>query len=112
MPTEKASRVKAARGYGGLSQPQLAKVLEMSDGTVKAIEGGRRVAKRSELLAIAEATGVPMWFLEGGWEGWRATRPGAGDDVDREGRAALEDLDQRADDEDEPRPGEDKAEDA
>lgn len=73
----------------------MAAVLEMSDRTYKTIELDQRPPKRSELLAIAEACDVPMWFLEDGWEGWRATS-GAADDVDAEGRRALQDVEGRA----------------
>jgi hypothetical protein len=54
---------------------------------------GRRsisIPKR-ELLAIADASGVPMWFLEGGWDGWRASEGS----IDKEGRSAMRDLDSR-----------------
>jgi transcriptional regulator with XRE-family HTH domain len=87
MSDESGRRIRAARGYGKKSQPDIAKVLEVSDGTVKNIELGRREPKRSELLAIAEACEVPMWFLEGGWDGWRKS-------VDEAGRAALRDIEQ------------------
>lgn len=84
MGKESGRRIRAARGYAKLSQPDLAKVLEVSDGTVKNIELGRREPKRSELLAIADACKVPIWFLERGWEGWR------GDVDDLAGRALRE----------------------
>lgn len=65
-------RIRAARAYGGFrNRAALADRLELSKETVQRIEGGQREVKRSELLAIAEACKVPMWFLEGGWEGWR-----------------------------------------
>lgn len=66
----------------------------MSDKTYKLTELGQRSPKRSELLAIAEACDVPMWFLEGGWEGWRDTP--RRQSVDEEGRAALRDLERRS----------------
>ena len=64
---------------------RLAKTLEISPATFTRIELGQRTPKRSELLAIAEACEVPMWFLEGGWEGWRT-------DVDQSARAALHEI--------------------
>lgn len=74
MSLEFGNRIRAARGFaGGKSQQELAEALEMSDRTFKEIELGRRKAKRSELLAIAEACEVPLWFLERGWEGWRGS---------------------------------------
>lgn len=66
----------------------MAAVLEMSDKTYKLIELAQREPKRSELLAIAEATEVPMWFLEGGWNGQQEMHEG----VDAIGRRALRDI--------------------
>lgn len=75
MPkSETGRRIRTARAYGGFrNRATLAERLEVSKETVQRIEGGQREVKRSELLAIAEACGVPMWFLEDGWEGWRGT---------------------------------------
>jgi hypothetical protein len=56
----------------------MAAILEMSEKTYKLTELGQRAPKRSELLAVAEACEVPMWFLEGGWDNWRAIAPGEG----------------------------------
>jgi len=42
----------------------------MSEATLVRLERGDRSIKRGELLVIAEACGVPMWFLEHGWQGW------------------------------------------
>lgn len=68
--SEIGRRVRAARAYAGFrNRAALAARLELSKETVQRIEGGQREVKRSELLAIAEACGVPMWFLEDGWEG-------------------------------------------
>ena len=73
MPTsETGRRIRTARAYAGFrNRATLAERLEVSKETVQRIEGGQREVKRSELLAIAEACEVPMWFLESGWEGWR-----------------------------------------
>jgi transcriptional regulator with XRE-family HTH domain len=87
MPNELGRRIKAARGYAGLSQPALAAALEIGEQTEKRIELGQRPAKRSELLAIAEACNVPMWFLESGWNGWQDASA-----VDRLGERALIDV--------------------
>lgn len=86
--SEIARRVRAARIYGGLSRRDLARRLEVSEGTLINTELGKRHAPRPELLAIAEACDVPMWFLERGWDGWRSETS-----VDDLGRQALEDLD-------------------
>jgi transcriptional regulator with XRE-family HTH domain len=71
--SETGRRIRTARAYAGLrNRSTLAERLEVSKETVQRMEGGQREVKRSELLAIAEACGVPMWFLENGWEGWRS----------------------------------------
>jgi len=85
---EWAPRIRAARGYAGLSQPELAKRLEVSIGTIKRTELGDRKPKRSELLAIADICKVPMWFLEAGWDGWRG-------DVEDLGEHALGEVGRR-----------------
>lgn len=73
MPSETSRRIRAARAYAGFrNRAALAERLELSKETLQRIEVGQREVKRSELLAIAEACEVPMWFLEGGWEGWHA----------------------------------------
>lgn len=65
------NRIRAARGYAGLSQKALAERLQVHEQTVKRMEAGRRplAPKRQELLGISEACGVPMWFFERGWAG-------------------------------------------
>lgn len=70
-------RIRAARAYAGFrNRAELAERLELSKETVQRIEVGQREIKRSELLAIAEACEVPMWFLEEGWDGWRTVAAG------------------------------------
>lgn len=69
MP-ELPARLRAARAYAGFTQPDLAARLELGEVTYANSERGLRTVARRELLAIAEACDVPMWFLEDGWEGW------------------------------------------
>jgi len=77
---ELGRRIRAARVYAGFDgRPELAKILETSEPTLQRIELGDRAVKRPELLAIAEACKVPMWFLERGWDGWRSTEPSEGE---------------------------------
>ncbi|HST69074.1 MAG TPA: helix-turn-helix transcriptional regulator [Solirubrobacterales bacterium] len=79
--TEIGRRVRAARAYAGFrNRATLAQRLELSKETLQRIEGGEREVKRSELLAIAEACEVPMWFLEGGWEGWSGAAGGGAEE--------------------------------
>jgi hypothetical protein len=69
----------------------------MSEKTYKLTELGERRPKRSELLAIAEACGVPMWFLEGGWDGWVQLAPtAAAADSDEADAAAAAEAARRA----------------
>lgn len=106
---EQAKRIRAARHYAGLSRLDLARRLEIHERTQINSELGNRHVKGPELETIAKATGVPMWFLEGGWDGWRATGPGeAGGSrsgsTDEKARQAKGDL-QRGGDQAEPGPG-------
>jgi transcriptional regulator with XRE-family HTH domain len=67
---ELAKRIRAARVYAGLSREELAEHLEVHERTQINTELGKRHVPRPELLAIAEACKVPIWFLEHGWKGW------------------------------------------
>jgi len=79
--SEIGRRIRTARAYAGFrNRANLAERLELSKETVQRIESGEREVKRSELLAIAEACEVPMWFLESGWEGWRGAGSGANEE--------------------------------
>ncbi len=87
--SETGRRIRAAMAYGGYKgRDALAEAIQLSSSTLQRIEGvaePARPPKRSELLAIADACDVPMWFLEGGWEGWRKS-------VDSKAQDALADL--------------------
>jgi len=83
MADQLANRIRAARVYSGLSRLQLATKLEVSERTQTNTELGKRHVPRPELLAIAESCGVPMWFLEQGWDGWQE------ESIDDVGRRAL-----------------------
>lgn len=84
-------RVRAARAYAGLSQAELAAAIkrrhpgwEVSLPTVKRLEKrGAEGVKGSQddwSQRIAEACGVPRWFLEQGFEG---TEPRGGDALEQ-----------------------------
>jgi hypothetical protein len=62
-------RIRTARCYAAISRTGLARALQTSVETIKRMELGTltRDIKDSELLMISKTTGVPMWFLEGGW---------------------------------------------
>lgn len=86
QPKEMGRRVRTARTYGGLSRVQLGEHLGISEEGVKRMERGTlpRKIKPSELLMIAHATGVPLWFLVEGWP----TKPpdeGFADEIERPG---------------------------
>ena len=62
-----AARVRAARGYADLDQPDLAKALAMSVQTYGRIESGGRPPTNDELDLIAATTKVPRPFLDSGF---------------------------------------------
>lgn len=61
---ETARRVRAARAYCGLTASALAEQLGMGVQTIKRIEAGRRSVRPYEVIAIAEACGLPRAFFE------------------------------------------------
>lgn len=85
--SEVKQRIRAARAFAGRNQSGVAVVLDMHVDTYKKIESGEREPLRKELLAIAEATGVPIEFLDHGFDG--ATWPAK----DRERPPRLADKD-------------------
>lgn len=68
--TDLPARLRAARSFADLTQPELAEKIELGEVTYASSERGQRPVPRRELLAIAEVCKVPMWFLEHGWKGW------------------------------------------
>jgi transcriptional regulator with XRE-family HTH domain len=68
------ARIRAARAYAGLSQPELAERIGMSLPTYKRAELGRRPVATAELLSIARACDVPPQFILNGWTPERAER--------------------------------------
>lgn len=68
------ARIRAARGYADLTQDQLADALGVDAATIKRREHPRghehlQSPKKGERLAIAQVCGVPLEFLEDGFEG-------------------------------------------
>lgn len=74
-----ARKVRAARGWANLSQPQLAKYLEISTASVRRIEQEHRDVSTAELIRISEICDVPRTFMLYGWpaEGKPDTRTDA-----------------------------------
>lgn len=70
MPSDQeqiAANIRAARAWADLSQTAIAEALGFrSTIVVKQLEGGLREASDDELDAIADACGVPLWFLHHG----------------------------------------------
>jgi transcriptional regulator with XRE-family HTH domain len=67
VDAELVRRIRAARGYAGLSQPGLAQKLGVSKDTLARIERGERALRpleeRNFPNLVAEATGLPAeWF--------------------------------------------------
>lgn len=75
MPTTSSKRaldarkVRAARGWANLSQPELATKLELSVATVRRIEQEHRDVTTAELIRVSEVCGVPRNFMLYGWRG-------------------------------------------
>ena len=62
-----ASRLRIARERAGLSQHQVAKVLDWHRPTVSEIEAGRRRVAAEEVVTLAELYGVNIpWIVGGG----------------------------------------------
>lgn len=61
---ETGRRVRAARAYAGLAATELSQRVGVSRSTLLRIEYGQRTAKRGELLAVAEVTGVAPAFFD------------------------------------------------
>jgi len=60
-----ATRLKAAREQAGLSQGQVARLLDIQRPTVSEIEAGRRKVSAEELTRFAEIFGVSVsWLAE------------------------------------------------
>jgi hypothetical protein len=77
-PNEMTRRIRAAQGYSGHEQVALIKDLVRSTGRKEGtwrnyFNKGRPNAPsdQSVLDVVAAATGVPEWFMRGGWEGWK-----------------------------------------
>lgn len=64
-----ARKVRAARGWANLSQPELAQRLEISVASVRRIEQEHRDVTTAELVRISEICGVPRNFMLYGWRG-------------------------------------------
>jgi transcriptional regulator with XRE-family HTH domain len=60
-----ASRLAQARNDRGLSQPELAKLAKVAQGTIGNIESGKRMGGPS-LPAIARALNISYWWLRDG----------------------------------------------
>ena len=62
-----ARRVRAARGWANMSQPQLAEEIDMSVASLRRIEQEKRDVSTAELIRIGEVCGVPRKFMLTGW---------------------------------------------
>lgn len=62
---EIADRLRAAREQAGLSQGQVAKILDMQRPTISEIEAGRRRVSAEEIALFAEAYDVSsQWLID------------------------------------------------
>jgi len=60
-----ASRLRLAREQAGLSQGQVARILQMHRPTISEMEAGRRSVSAEELVRLAEIYGVSLTWLAG-----------------------------------------------
>lgn len=80
-PEEAIPRARAAWAYSRMDQKDLAAAASLHYDRLRAILGGGRPPKDvpiEELWAIAEAAGVPRWFMEHGFDPMKET---VGDDL-------------------------------
>lgn len=64
---ETAGRLRAARGYAGLKQPELAEALGVSVETLSRMENGRTTISVEACHAIARICEVPTAFMDAGF---------------------------------------------
>jgi transcriptional regulator with XRE-family HTH domain len=62
-PSDIHHRVRAARGYRGLSLERLADAVEIGRNTLSRTEGGKRLPKRGEIWEIALVCQLPYEFF-------------------------------------------------
>ena len=67
LRAQHARRVRAARGWANLTQPELATQLDMSVASVRRIEQENRDVSVAELGHIAKVCDVPEGFMLHGW---------------------------------------------
>lgn len=63
-----AARIRGARGYSGMSQPDMAKALGMSVTTLSRIENARADVDLRIAYQVAELCAVPRWFIDHGFD--------------------------------------------
>lgn len=66
--TDAAARVRAARAYRNFTQKELAEGIGVSVATMKRIEDGSRPMSTEDLIAVANACGIPTGFMLRGME--------------------------------------------
>jgi transcriptional regulator with XRE-family HTH domain len=84
-----AARIRAARAYANKTQDELAEALGVDAQTIKRRESGKQEPKKAERIAIAAVTGVPLLFIEGGWE---ALSPPTDEEISRAAALVREAL--------------------
>lgn len=70
---ERAARLRAIRGYGGLDQKAMAPHLNVSLTTLSRMENGKSQVSDEDLETAARVCGVPLTFAQSGFA--RLTRP-------------------------------------
>jgi len=80
-----SDRMRKAREHTGLSQPEFAKELGVSPGTVSNAERGSVKVRKITLMAWSMRTGVSMKWLETGANDALNPSPTPGQESDAEG---------------------------
>lgn len=83
---EDAARFRAAVGYSGKSEKEIALALGVKERTVRRLRSGRAELTHERKMATIGITGVPPWFIDGGFDPPPATE----DPTLAERTAALE----------------------
>lgn len=71
MTFDGGRQVRAAQGWAGFSDDDMAKAIGVSKRTLGRLKKGTELS-HERCKAIAAATGVPEWFMASGFDGARA----------------------------------------
>lgn len=73
---ELAARMRAARGWADLSRREMGQALRVSERQVTRLESGQADVTAEIRQRVAEACGVPSWFMDHGFVVTEPEEPG------------------------------------